>query len=939
MPARNLTLWTAAALMACLLAPLHADTDLSEFRVRLDPSMVVTENPQGGDAGALVDEQDKIIGPPVGNPGQGWSINSGLWKTTDQFSAHIDLGSPRNLSKLWIYDTNNKGEVVVSVGEPGAWVEHATYDCGKYKAWVPITMDVATRYVRLTRKEPGAVFTEIALYEYTPEAFEAMLAQKAAEEKARVEREAAIAKAQEEMRKRPLVDVGPPFGKLYLIDEIDCAAEPDADRHFVESPAGASRIETILGQRARVLQKTPDESAFFSYRIGRMKLLEPGMAYVLEVQYPEDAPRTVIVMNGGDETSRGFHTGAALGDALHPKYVNNLNESIATPLSGRYETWTSLFRLHDLTPNVAFIRGSATRELTPEDGFTVTIAQFSARDIPASKGAAVSRIRLLAVPEPEKLDAQYTLPDGLPQRHLFWREEMADGVVGFEPEKGNGGGLKNPLDWWRFKRDNMKFLGMNTYTKDLLEFGACQHWDSSEYGGNRWVYFNVKAKDTWGQIVAMMGEAGFNVFPYYEYSGSKGSAGLGPQRRAKPLTRDDAFTHIKWVESSNADITDPDTYEDFKKMLDLTILRHKDKAKFVGAWLRPRAQLPMGFGDATRQRFADEANGGKTVTRKQLIDDPALLARYKQWWYGKRRDFLAAMRDYLRDNGIDHATMLYTTCGGEPGVGFPSWDPTIVVDDVPAWQSILNQPLYLKGERPIAPLDIADIVANHRYLEALQAEPLTWGGWENNHASPPSDPDTYKDADGLMLAHAFNRLYTVSDPATFDAFRTPAGLAIIRHYSLNENMMFDKEDKAKVGYFVVDVERAGPFCMMAEAHAMAHGDPTHIGYLSGGTYARGFPRYVREFNTAFLSLPALPSKLVPNAASDSDVVVRAIATEKHGTYLAVVNTGMTDKSSVTVKLPAKGRVTDAATGEAIEANGGTITLSLYPCQLRALRIQ
>ena len=53
---------------------------------------------------------------------------------------------------------------------------------------------------------------------------------------------------------------------------------------------------------------------------------------------------------------------------------------------------------------------------------------------------------------------------------------------------------------------------------------------------------------------------------------------LGPQRRAKPLTRDDAFTHIKWIENANADITDPDTYVDFQKMLDLTVVNLQGKA-------------------------------------------------------------------------------------------------------------------------------------------------------------------------------------------------------------------------------------------------------------------------------------------------------------------------------------------------------------------------
>lgn len=913
----------------------RADEALPEVRLKLDPARIVNES-DIGDPSGLLDEQDKIIGPPAGSPDSSWKVNSQYWKD-GPVSVHIDLGEPRNLSKLWLYDTNGTGEVVISVGEPGDWEEFTTYDCGSYLTWVPITMDVTTRYVRLTRKSGGANFSEVAIYAYTPQAHKAMLARQAEEARLAAERAAALEKARAEMRKRPLVDVGPPFGKLYLIDEIDCAAETP-DHRFSEDPAGASHVETILGRRARVLDKTEGEAAYFSYRIGEMKLLEPGMAYVLEVTYPQDAPRSVIVMNGGDETTRGFFTGQALGDAMHPKYVNNLVESIDVPLSGEWETWKTLFYLHDRTPNRDFIRGKGLRELTAEDGFTVTIAQFSAENIPLSHGAAVSKIRLYGVPNPEKFDAQVNLPPGdLPHRHLFWREEMADGVVGATKD-ATMRGVEDPIDWWRFKRETMQFLGMNTYTKDLLEFGSNQHWDPTEGGGNDWVYFNSGFKDYWEQIVQMMGEAGFDILPYYEYAGSKGKHGLGPQRRAKPLTRDDAYTHIKWVESSNADITDPDTYEDFKKMLKLTIVKFKDDAHFIGAWLRPRMQIPMGFGDATRARFAEEANGGKEVSRQDLIDSEALLAKYEDWWYGKRREFLVAMRDYLRESGIDDAVILYTAAAGEPGVGFGDWEKRLITDDPATWMPILARPEHTEGG-PITPVTVEQVVRQHLYLKGLLSPPPTWGGWEWGHASPPADPKRYKDTQGVLMTHAFNRLYTVSDPATFEAFRGPAGLAIIRHYTLNENMMFDENGKAKLGYFVADIERAGPFCMMGEAYAMANGDPTYIGYLVGGNYTRGFPYYARNFNTAFLALPAMPSRRLPDASSDPEVVVRSIETDSHGTYLAVVNLGFTDKSNVEIRLPTRGKVTDAATGEAIDATGGVVSLSMYPCQLRSLHIE
>jgi hypothetical protein len=206
------------------------------------------------------------------------------------------------------------------------------------------------------------------------------------------------------------------------------------------------------------------------------------------------------------------------------------------------------------------------------------------------------------------------------------------------------------------------------------------------------------------------------------------------------------------------------------------------------------------------------------------------------------------------------------------------------------------------------------------------------------HSNPIPDPQNYKDVNGVLMTMAFNRVYTAASPKPFDLFRGPSGLALERHYSLNENMMFDKNDKPKLGYFAADIERAGPFCMAGEALAMANGDPDYIGYLVGRTFMRGFPQYVRNFNTAFLSLPALPSERLSGAASNDKVVVRQIKTPKGGTYLAVVNTGMTDANAVKIKLPA-GKVTDAATGETLKSSGGAVELTLYPYQLRALHVE
>lgn len=904
-----------------------------QLRVELQPKMVVNEA-EVGDPSGLVDEQREIVGPPVGKPDSTWTLNSKYWKQFP-FSCYLDLGKEKNLSSLWLFDTNGKGDVVISAGTPGQWKEVADYDCGAYLKWVEIKLDVTARYLRITRKTPGANFSEIAVYEYSDEAYQELLARQAEEARRQAEREAALAKAREEALRRPLIEM-PPYGTLSLVDEIDCAQE-SPDHLFAQSPEKASHVETILGRQARVLAKQDGQASYFSYRIGKMKLLRPGAAYVLAVDYPEDAPRSMVIINTGNETSRGLHTGTTVGDALHAKYVNSLVESIDVPLSGKWETWSLLLRLHDRFPQRGLVRGPKPRPLTPEDGFDVTIAQFSAKNCPMSQGAAVSYIRLYEVVDPDKLTQPLTFPaDGLPRRRLFWREEMADGII---DRKTDQPGIADPIDWYRNKAELMRFLGMNTYGKDLLEFGACQHWDPTPYGGNDWVFFDGATKDLWHQIVTLMGKYQLDVLPYYEYSGSKGYKGLGNQRRARPLTRDDAYSHISWIESANADITDPDTYEDFKRMLDLTVLRMRRLAHFAGIWIRPRSQMPVSFAEPTLNRFMQETGKNRQVTREMLRNDKALYDEYLQWWGEKRKAFLIAMRDYLRVGGVDNAVVLFTGCPAEPGVSFHTWDPIMVTDRPDLWKPILAQPLHSAGDRgAITPLTPRRVVSQDLYLTALTSPGLTWGNWEIQHSRPADDPQRYRDTDGILLTHAFNRNYTVTSPKTLEAFRTPTGLAIVRHYALNENMMFDKGDKELLGYFVVDVERAGPYCMMGEALAMANGDPTMIGYLVGANFGRGFPQYVRNFNANFLALPALPSSIVPQAASDPEVVVRQIRTDEHGTWLAVVNTSLHPKSNVTVTLP-PGTARDAVSGQTLKPTGGKLSLDLYPCELRSLHIK
>jgi len=730
-----------------------------------------------------------------------------------------------------------------------------------------------------------------------------------------------LAKARAEF---PIVDVGEPFGELRLVQEIDVAqAEPGAE--FVEAPSGASVVQEILGKPARVL---PNEGgpSYFAYRVGEGLGLKPGGAYVLEIEYPEDQPRTMFISSRGSETIRGLSTGKAFGDVLYT-YTNNNVESLDIPLSGEYRHWRMLFFLHDRFPGIEQHRGAGLRSMRPNEGFWVVISQADSKSDPASAGAAVSRIRLYEVESFDKLILPLRLPPPeLPRRYITWREEMADGVVhdNFYLYRG----LEDPVDWYEYKVRLMQFLGMDTFGKDLLEFGHNQGWDVRPYGGSSW-YVESAYPDRWAKILDMIARyPGISVLPYYEWAGGTGTRGIGKAQNARSLAGEVAYTHVTWSERFNVDITDPAALEEAKKLLDATILRFADRTEFVGAWFRTRpSHLPISFADATIERFVSERHMEQPVTREQLREDPELLEAYYDWWFAKRKEFLEALRDHLREGGVEDAALLFTAVHSEPAPSLPG--SRIVTDDVAWWRSRLDE-LGVSDRNPVS---FDEVVEEGRHLTALTSPVATWGQWEWQHSAPHSDPERYKEADGVYLTYAFQNLYTVSDPDAFEVFRTASGLAATRHYPLNEDTMHED-----LGYFVSDVDRAGPYSMLPEARLMAYGDPRFLTYLSAASYNRAFPEYVRKFNAAFLALPALPSEILPEAGSHEDVVVRKIDAGAHGTYLAIVNVGLHTVENATVTLPAQGETIDAATGAALDVRGSAVTMSLYPGELRALHI-
>lgn len=775
------------------------------------------------------------------------------------------------------------------------------------------------------------------------------------------------------------------FGKVKVIDVVDCARK---DHRFTEFPEGGSVVTNILGRECRLMPIMPEEGSFFAWRLGEGKGLKANGSYVIVMEYPEDESRNYIIHNRATNSKRSFCTGRCSIDSWNPKYVYNNPESFDYPLSGKWERWICYTSLHDLTEDLNGERhvvwqspgvpkrnekGDIIVERVmhkPEDGFDFALAQYGRIHEPLANGIAVARIILCEIPDETAVYAQIKYPpQGLPRRHLFWREEMADGG----PLDDSNPQCADRMSWFRHKSRQMKMMGMNTYCKDLLEFGHVQHWDP-DYIRPGWAW-HAATRWLWANVVPYMAKEGHYILPYYEWCGNIGWDGakpppLGPQKRAKPLNRrDNNYTQIGWTEKANIDITDPEALQVTKELLDGTILRFKDELKsFAGAYFRTRpANWPIGFGEDTLARFqrerdgqvndealfgnrskavtanskrpkfsdvmdaddltgvsvdstaVDKASYGQRITKDVIRHNGKIRAQYIRWWNRKRAQFVQNLRDYLVEKGIPEAQVIFESDVSEPGSGMEGGG--LLTDSPAFWKKLLAKPPF--NCKDYKCVTLAESVEKHLYLKQRRRAAETWKDYEWQYACPGDDPETYNTKTNIFLAMPINRMFSVCDRDAFKAYVNHDGVnTVIRHYPLNENMLYrynpvSGDENCILGYAIHDTERAGRASMQIEVAAMAHGDPVNIGYLIGSTFSRGFPGPVREFNLNYLALPAVKSTLVNKACENPDVVLREIDCRKlkAGRYFYIAHLGFRPVENVKVRFPAGvSQVTEIVSG-------------------------
>ena len=623
------------------------------------------------------------------------------------------------------------------------------------------------------------------------------------------------------------------FGSVTLVDSIDCAR--DTTHRFRDYPTGRSYTTNILGSLTRVMHHVRNEEttkgqrsgAYVSWRVGEGKGLVYNDPYVLVVDYPDDAPRTVTLFDFAMGARHGYHTGFTVGVAMSPQVsVAPCYESVAVPLSGE---WKQLVEVVLPFEKSTQYNGGARIPLAT-DGFDVAFVLVSQDQATDSVGLAVRSVRLYRIDDYAAAKPEIHYPAGdAPRRHVTSREEMGDGD-GLES-------FATPSDWYVGKARLMSMLGMDTWSKDLLEFGYLQTW-----GGNRrWGW----GSDYYRDLIDAMTAEGHYLLPIYEYHGSRGDGNtswdnggsLGYDQNYKPWTLESAsdaslkykFSNQSYVYNCLADMTLPQTLEDLEDLMNLTILRFKDRGNFLGAWIRSRGGMPVGFSDKTIALFNSDTH--QNVTRAQIWNggaytDTQLYKSYREWWYGKRRDLFVSLQAHLASGGLPGAKVFYHSCGGEDGVQVGQGVIESVESDTLYRGQTWRQMTGKNGTTSLSEMA-------SKYKDGLARDGSNWGNVEVCHASPHADPEHYSSLANVALSYPFNCIHTVagSDPAA--NFRNASGdLVMARHYSLDEFCAYDynRDDSVAInGYYTSDMDHAGRAVMCAEVMAMAVNDPTILG--------------------------------------------------------------------------------------------------------------
>ena len=715
-----------------------------------------------------------------------------------------------------------------------------------------------------------------------------------------------------------------PYGKLKLVDEIDCSTsvfdEPHpylesgfdhAASYFTPGVPADVKVSEILGTQAR-------ESlgmGWFAYRIGRGQL-KPHTTYLLRIEYPEDKPRfaPIEIQTGQNFMDVGWRNGTGPQDV----YDN-------WPLSQKWQWYDVVVPLDDQT-----VGTGGTGSASAENGFWVYFMNKVKPNMYYAMwqgGPAVSRVKLYEI-DPEKNAPIIRKPMGLPHRVLSFdweRQPDHDPADLVRYAKLMGYNTISPVILkWFFANYSEPLNGYDSLSIDERDYWAHQEYDPSSGKAAQSPWPERKSQHV--RYLEATKRYGIDYVPRVEWGGSQD---LPVEARAVEVTGEPAKPNrfAPWC----ANLLNPLTWEDMKKFMDHLIKPYvNDNPQLTGILWRIRCdRMRISYGKADLELFAKETNTKLPPGREAQWAAWASgegKAKYDDWWHRKRADFHAKLAELLRSYRPDMTLYYYNWDGDKFGLILPANT---------TWA--FNKQLMTPGPGGARSVYEKDEAERKTFTAADYIEVIRSGNFGNiNRTDYGIRPSLYQNIPGIQIFAPANYLCYADKPDYLNYFQTRDGLAVANAVPYDEIGSRSINPKYE-GNMITPAGSA--FSMALELLPYFYGDARTLNYTVY-TYGRGFADAHRRFAQAFLALPAIPGTLVDQG--DADLRVRLYPSE-NGTYVGIAYKGYADKKII-VKLPAAtgSKITDLVTREAVPAkvsgNEVSFAVSSEPMALHAFLV-
>ncbi len=720
-----------------------------------------------------------------------------------------------------------------------------------------------------------------------------------------------------------------PYGKLKLVDEIDCSTSLFDDPHpYLQSgfdhaelrqPPGSPvdvKVTEILGKKAR-----ESEYGWFAYRVGRGQL-KPHTTYLVRIEYPEDKPRIVPIelQSGQNFMDVGYKSGVGAGDVYDP-----------WPLSHQWQWYDTIFPLDDES-----VGTGGTGTASAEDGFWVYFMnklkpnQYYAM---YSGGPAVARIKLYEI-DPEKNAPIVQRPKGLPQRTLCFdweRQPDSDPADFVRYAKLMGYSAISPIMLkWVFSNYSEPLNGYESVVIDDRDYW--NHKDYDPASGQPATSPLPGRKTQHERYLEATKQYGLNYIPRFEWGGSEDlPKDAYAVDVAGQLTKSNRYA--PWC----TDLLHPAAWDDLKKWMDHLIKPYaQDNPQLTGALWRIRCdRMPISYSRADLEMFSSETktplppgNEGQWAAWASS----EMRVKYDDWWHEKRARFHQKLADLMKSYRPDLTTYYY------------NWDEDkfgLIEPDITAWAFVMNvikpppdggKAAYEKERQVRKSFTAQD------YISVLHSGNFGKASKGVNRADYGIRPELYKDMKGFEIFAPANYLCYADKPEYLNYFQTADGLAVSNVVSYDEVGARSINPKYEGNMLTPG---GGPFSMALELLAYFHGDARTLNYTVY-TYGRGFADAHRRFAQAFLALPATKGAVVEQG--DADVKVRTYPSA-NCTYVGVAYKGYAGKK-FTVKISGVkpgAKVVDLVTNAPVAATlvGDSLQFDLEaaPMELDAFLIQ